>query len=88
MTRVNDKEQLVKNILKVTKDNKAENRRIRNVAHPKDGKHAVNVSALFIYSKDLMQLSERLDNFENAIINVLEKETDEAFRKKMKGRLN
>ena len=34
-----------------------------------------------------MQLSERLDNFENNIINLLEKEPDEAFEKRMKGRL-
>jgi hypothetical protein len=34
-----------------------------------------------------MQLFERLDNLENVIINILEKDHDEAFKKRMNGRL-
>jgi len=33
-----------------------------------------------------MQLPERLDNFENVIINIHENESDGLFEKRMKGR--
>ena len=55
---------------------------------PKNGADVVNFSTLLVYSKGFMQLSERFDNFENVIINILEKNPDEAFQKRMKGRLN
>ena len=34
-----------------------------------------------------MLLSERLDDFENVIVNILQKDPDEAFPQRMKGRL-
>lgn len=88
LTRVDNKGLFVKNTLKITKEDiNAENRRIRNVANPKNGADAVNLSTLLVHSKGFMQLSDRLDNFENVIINILEKDPDEAFKKRMKGRL-
>ena len=72
----------------VTKEDiDAESRRIRNVANPKNGADAVNLSLLLVYENEIIHLSDRLDNIENFIINVLEKDSDEAFKKRMKGRL-
>jgi len=63
-----------------------ENRRIRNVANPKNGADAVNLSTFLLYSKVLYSLFYHLDNFENVIINTLEKDPNEAFQKRMKGK--
>ena len=72
LIRVNDKELLVKNTLKVSKEDiNLEKRRIRKVTNPKNGANAANFSTLLDYSKDFMQFSERLDIFENVIINIL-----------------
>jgi hypothetical protein len=69
------------------KDIDAESRRIRNVANPKNGADAVNLSSLLVYANEIMHLSDRLDNIENVIINMLEKDPDEAFKERRKGRL-
>ena len=88
LTRIDDKGLIVKNTLKVRKEDiNAENRRVRNVTDPKNGADAVNLSSLLVYANEIMQLCERLDNLENVIINILEKDPDEAFKKRMKGRL-
>ena len=80
----------MKNTLKVTKEDiNVENRiyNIRNVANPKNGEDGVNFSTFLVYSKGFMQLTGRLDNFKNFIIYILEKDPEEAFQKRMKGRL-
>ena len=88
MTRVNDTGLLVKTTLKVPKEDiDAENKRVTDFANLKTGADAANVSTLLAYSKGVMQLSEHSDNFENVSINIPEKYPDEAFKKKMKGRL-
>ena len=80
MTRVDDKGLLVKTTLKVIKENiNTENRRIRNVANPKSGASVVYFSTLLVYSKGFVKLSERLDDFENVVINILENDPGEAF---------
>ena len=64
---------LVQKYLKSNKRNiNAEERRIRNVANSINGQDVVHFSTLFAYSNGFLQLSERLDNFKNVIINKLE----------------
>jgi len=85
LTRVDEKGLRVKNTLKVTKEDiKAENRRIRKVATQKLVKMQLIFSTLFAYSKVFIRFSELLDNVENVIINILEKDPNEAFQKRMK----
>ena len=72
-----------KNILKVTKEDiNAENRRIRDVANPKNAADVVNFSTLLVYSKEFSQLFERLDNLENVIISILKKILMKHLRRK------